>query len=108
MCAVTLRDCCGWESENEAKKHVVEAVKQVASSLGNTPAVCRKSYIHPAVIEAFYDDPALNAVWDRTKEAIVAEHGSLDPDESAVLQLLRARHQLAVESQSSPGKAAKR
>ena len=108
MCAVALRDCCGWESESEAKRHVVEAVKQVAASLGNTPAVCRKSYIHPAVIEAYCDDPAINAVWDRTKEAIVAEHGSLDPDEAAVLQLLRERHKLAVNSQTSQGAAARR
>ena len=101
MCAVMLRDCCGWESEPEAKKHVVEAVKRVASSLGNTPAVCRKSYIHPAIIEAYYNDPALTAVWDRINEAIISEHGSLDPDEVAVLQLLRDRHQLAVESHAS-------
>jgi DNA topoisomerase-1 len=108
MCAVMLRDCCGWESESEAKKHVVEAVKQVAASLGNTPAVCRKSYIHPAVIEAYYDDPALTAVWDRTREAIIAEHGSLDRDEAAVLRLLRERHQLAVESQTAHIAAPKR
>jgi len=103
-----LRDCCGWESESEAKKHVVEAIKQVASSLGNTPAVCRKSYIHPAVIESYYEDPALNTVWDRTKEAIIAEHGSLNHDEAAVLELLRDRHRLTVESQPSPGATSKR
>ncbi len=108
MCAVMLRDCCGWESESEAKKHVVEAVKSVASSLGNTPAVCRKSYIHPVIIESYYDDPALNAVWNRTEEAIVAEHGSLAPDEAAVLQLLRERHQLAVKSQTSDSATTKR
>ena len=105
MCAVMLRDCCGWESEPEAKKHVVAAVKQVASSLGNTPAVCRKSYIHPAIIEAYYNDPALTAVWDRINEAIITEHGSLNPDEAAVLQLLRDRHQLAVESHTSPSES---
>jgi DNA topoisomerase-1 len=108
MCAVMLRDCCGWESESEAKKHVVEAIKQVAASLGNTPAVCRKSYIHPAVIESYYEDPALNTVWDRTKEAMIAEHGSLNRDEAAVLELLRDRHRLAVESQPSAGATSKR
>ncbi|MFJ2462631.1 DNA topoisomerase IB [Pseudomonas sp. NPDC087615] len=42
-----------WESETEAKRHVVEMVKGVAKQLGNTPAVCRKCYIHPAVVEKF-------------------------------------------------------
>jgi len=32
---------------------VVEMVKNVARQLGNTPAVCRKCYIHPAVLEGF-------------------------------------------------------
>ncbi len=37
----------------EAKKNVVEAVKQVAKALRNRPATCRKFYIHPAVLEAY-------------------------------------------------------
>src|SRR5207237_7660478 len=35
------------------KKAVVEVVRAVAAELGNTPAVCRASYVHPAVIEAY-------------------------------------------------------
>lgn len=42
-----------WEPEADAKKHIVDMVKQVARQLGNTPAVCRKCYIHPAVLEGF-------------------------------------------------------
>ena len=42
-----------WESASEAKQHVVEMVKAIARELGNTPAVCRKCYIHPAVLDAF-------------------------------------------------------
>jgi len=48
----TLREL-QWESEAEAKRHVVEMVKNVAKQLGNTPAVCRKCYIHPGVVEKF-------------------------------------------------------
>lgn len=43
----------GWETETEAKKHIAEMVRQVARQLGNTPSVCRKCYIHPAVLEGF-------------------------------------------------------
>jgi DNA topoisomerase-1 len=34
-------------------RHVKQAIEQVAGQLGNTPAVCRKSYVHPAVVEAY-------------------------------------------------------
>jgi len=34
------------------KKHVGEVVMQVAEKLGNTPTICRKCYIHPAIIDA--------------------------------------------------------
>jgi len=43
------------EQESPTKKAQVEAIKQVARRLGNTPAVCRKCYIHPAVLERYLD-----------------------------------------------------
>jgi len=42
-----------WQPESQAKQHVVAMVKDVARQLGNTPAVCRKCYIHPAILEGF-------------------------------------------------------
>ncbi|SAL16892.1 DNA topoisomerase [Caballeronia arvi] len=42
-----------WETVTEARKHIVCTIKDVAQLLRNTPAVCRKCYVHPAVIEAF-------------------------------------------------------
>jgi DNA topoisomerase-1 len=41
------------EEEKPAKKGQIEAIRQVASRLGNTPAICRKCYIHPAVLEGY-------------------------------------------------------
>jgi len=49
-----------WESLGDARKHVVATVKEIASRLGNTPAVCRRCYVHPAVLEA-YEADALQA-----------------------------------------------
>ena len=49
-----------WEPEPDAKRHVVEMVKNVAKQLGNTPAVCRKCYIHPAVLDFFWGVSWLN------------------------------------------------
>jgi DNA topoisomerase-1 len=47
---VTLPECA---DQAEAAKNVVTCVKAVAGILGNTPAVCRKAYIHPAVLAAY-------------------------------------------------------
>jgi DNA topoisomerase I len=47
-----LRAAGQFESAAEAKRAMSAAVKQVAAALGNTPSVCRKSYIHPAVTGA--------------------------------------------------------
>jgi DNA topoisomerase-1 len=41
------------QSESEAKKTIVEVIKQISGMLGNTPAICRKYYVHPRVLE-FY------------------------------------------------------
>jgi DNA topoisomerase-1 len=53
-------------SEAESKANVVEGVKRVAARLGNTPAVCRKSYIHPEVIDAYQDGTLLEWADART------------------------------------------
>ncbi|MGI4816260.1 MAG: DNA topoisomerase IB [Janthinobacterium lividum] len=42
-----------WETVTEARRLLVETVKAVARRLGNTPAVCKRCYVHPAVLEAF-------------------------------------------------------
>jgi DNA topoisomerase-1 len=42
-----------WETVSEARKHIVGTIREVSKVLRNTPAVCRKCYVHPAVIEAF-------------------------------------------------------
>src|SRR5690606_8643584 len=39
-------------SKNETHHQIVAAVKATARRLGNTPAVCRRSYIHPAILQA--------------------------------------------------------
>ena len=42
----------------QAKRNIVATVRDVAEKLGNTPAVCRKSYVHPRLLEAYREDPA--------------------------------------------------
>jgi DNA topoisomerase-1 len=54
LCAEELAEL-SFESDGEARKNVVAAVKRVATSLGNTPSVCRQSYVHPAVIDSYLE-----------------------------------------------------
>jgi DNA topoisomerase-1 len=89
-----------------SKRDVVRAIEQVAHRLGNTPSVCRKSYIHPEVIGAFLDgslarDAAFARALARTSDAAVTAAGvlalparsnrDLRPEETAVLALLKRR-----------------
>jgi DNA topoisomerase I len=77
-------------SDTEAKKNVVAAIKTVARELGNTPAVCRKSYVHPGVIETYLE----GALVERRDGPVSrgARRVGIDPSgEAAVLELLRKR-----------------
>lgn len=66
-----------WEPESDAKRHVVEMVKNVARQLGNTPAVCRKCYIHPAVLDGFLLGTLAELPRPRTRKGLRAEEVGL-------------------------------
>ncbi|MGH8387621.1 MAG: DNA topoisomerase IB [Pseudomonas sp.] len=66
-----------WQPESEAKRHVVDMVKNVARQLGNTPAVCRKCYIHPAVLEGFVLGALAELPKPRTRKRLRAEEVGL-------------------------------
>jgi DNA topoisomerase-1 len=55
ICHQLLLDAGSAESATEAKRMVVASIKLVASRLGNTPAVCRASYVHPSIIDTYLD-----------------------------------------------------
>ncbi|WP_419710330.1 DNA topoisomerase IB [Pseudomonas sp. NFX224] len=66
-----------WQPESEAKRHVVDMVKNVATQLGNTPAVCRKCYIHPGVLEGFLLGALAELPRPRTRKGLRAEEVGL-------------------------------
>jgi DNA topoisomerase I len=73
------------EGTTEAKKAVVEAVKRVSEKLGNTPAVCKKSYIHPGVIDEFLRNGALELIEHAVEQA---DRHALSSHEHAVVGLV--------------------
>lgn len=75
------------ESETEQRRCIVAAVDEVAARLGNTRTVCRASYIHPAVLDAFVEG-TMSRVDRRTTGLAAADLGLLDPDERYLLALL--------------------
>ncbi len=73
------------DGKGEAKAAVVEAIKHVAEKLGNTPAVCKKSYIHPGVIDQFLANGALKLIERRVRKEVP---NALSGDEAAVVALV--------------------
>ncbi|RAR49329.1 DNA topoisomerase-1 [Paraburkholderia unamae] len=93
-----------WTTVTQARAHVVETIKQVSQLLRNTPSVCRKCYVHPAVLEAF-EAGAL-------AQALRSVHRSrLSADEAALVVFLnrdarrRARKALRQENKDERGGA---
>lgn len=90
LAAVALRGLEGFESETEAKRNVVAAIDRVAKRLGNTRAVARRSYVHPAVLESYLDGSLGHKLVRRAEKLL--DEGRITPSaEAAVLSLLRSR-----------------
>lgn len=69
------------------QKAIVRAIDRVAAQLNNTPAVCRKYYVHPAVLDAFAAGTLPDQV--RSVRGPRGGVGGLDPFEAEVMALLR-------------------
>jgi DNA topoisomerase-1 len=90
LAAQLLRECEACSSETQAKKNIVAVVEQVAKRLGNTKAVCRKCYIHPAIFEAYLDGSMLETIAQRARKVSRAVD-RLTGMERSVLSLLQRR-----------------
>ena len=95
LACTMLREFEVFESETQAKKNVVAAVKSVAERLGNTPAVCRKCYVHPAVIETYMGGEMMKGFENQVKRALSRSPHALRRQELDLLHLLEHRARLA-------------
>jgi DNA topoisomerase-1 len=75
------------DTKAPASKNVLQAIDAVAGLLGNTRAVCRKSYIHPAIIDAYVDGSMVTALARRS--AGRGSRARISPDEAVVLAILQ-------------------
>jgi DNA topoisomerase-1 len=91
LAAMALQEFEAVDSDTQAKKNVVRAIESVAERLGNTPSVCRKCYVHPAVLDAYLDGTMLEGLRGRAEESLVEDLKDLQPEEAAVLAMLERR-----------------
>ena len=90
LATLALQEFERFDSVAEAKRNIVRAVERVAERLGNTPAVCRSCYIHPAVVDAYLEGTMLDSLRARTGD-LAEDAAALLPEEAAVLALLGER-----------------
>jgi DNA topoisomerase-1 len=103
LAALALHEFEKFDSEAQAKKNIMHAIEKVAQKLGNTPTICRKCYVHPAIIDAYLDGTMLHALQQRAREELVHDMHSLSPEEAAVLALLQQRLQMPAEKSGRTG-----
>ncbi len=90
LAAASLAEIGTGETTTEIKENIVNVVKDVAEQLGNTPAVCRSSYIHPVVLNAYSSGITINDFRPRKKRRIRRTAAELDPEEKALIKLFDA------------------
>ncbi|MEO6181717.1 MAG: DNA topoisomerase IB [Verrucomicrobiota bacterium] len=91
LAAMALREFEKFKTQTQAKKNLVQAIESVAQKLGNTPAICKKCYVHPAIFDSYLDGSLGRILRRGDKNILRASVKNLDSDESAVLTLLQQR-----------------
>jgi DNA topoisomerase-1 len=91
LAAMALNAQDAFKNKTQAKKNIKDAISAVAKILGNTPAVCRKCYVHPAVLETYLDGATIEGLKKKTKETLERKAGDLRSEEAAVMTFLQAR-----------------
>lgn len=83
--ATVLAELGPGATATDAKRRVAMAMRLVAAELGNTPAICRKSYVHPIVIAKYLDEGETITLPQRRRTAAAGAH---TPEERALLEFL--------------------
>jgi DNA topoisomerase-1 len=89
LAAIALTAQSEFETKNQAKANLKTAICAVARLLGNTPAVCRKCYVHPAILEAYVTRTQIAGLNQAIK---TPENINLRAIERAVSKFLRAQN----------------
>lgn len=99
LAALALEEFEAFDSQAQAKKNVVQAIERVAERLGNTPSICRKCYVHPAIVDSYLEGALRQPLKQRIEQELVDNLHALQPEEAAVLALLQQRLEREQEQQ---------
>ena len=91
LAAKALQEFEAWDSKAQAKRNIVRAIESVAKRLGNTKAVCKKCYIHPAVLNSYLDGSLMETLRRRIRKEMTESLRELRREEAAVLAFLLYR-----------------
>ncbi|HWB50047.1 MAG TPA: DNA topoisomerase IB [Stellaceae bacterium] len=91
LAAMALAEVAELGATPSAKSAIVRAVEQVAGHLGNTAAVCRKCYIHPAIFDGYLDGTLVATLAERTEAYLKDNIDGMSAEEAAVAAFLRLR-----------------
>ena len=89
LAAIALHKVREVTKKHAARQNVVSAVESVAKALGNTPAICRKCYVHPAVIDSYLNGELAKNLRLKADSELSNRLDQLRPAEAAVLAFLR-------------------
>ena len=89
-CALARAGTKASETRADRKRKVVAAIKETAEMLGNTPAVCRSSYINPAVINSFEKGQSIGVYFETLEDLIAYRGRKLHGAERALLRFLKS------------------
>ncbi|HEX3444209.1 MAG TPA: DNA topoisomerase IB [Chthoniobacterales bacterium] len=103
LAAIALGKMEEVDSQTLAKRNIVTAIEAVARLLGNTVAICRKCYIHPAIPTSYLDGTLARTLRVEADSQITQHLHELKPEEAAVITLLR--QELAQRSQNGNASA---
>ncbi len=99
LAARALQEFEAFDSQAQARSNVVSAIEAAAKRLGNTSSVCRKCYVHPAVVAAYLDGSLLATLRQRVAQELTRGLHKLAPEEAAVLAFLQERLKHEAEHQ---------
>lgn len=101
LAALALQECAVFDSETQAKKNIVRVIAAVAKRLGNTPTICRKCYVHPAVVDAYLDGSIGEMLRRHAGQERQEALPGLRPEEAVVLTLLQQRLMQEVQQKAA-------
>jgi DNA topoisomerase-1 len=91
LAGIALNSVGAFENKKQAKANIKDAIGAVAKILGNTPAICRKCYVHPAVLETYLDGDSVEGLKQQTEEVLEKDDVDLRAGEKAILKFLQER-----------------